>query len=80
MKHLFTGFAILLMASTFTSCVVLSPKKYKALLARQDSLNTGWTESQLNGENLESTIKKLRKDTADLHGQLYRSASQVCGS
>jgi chemotaxis protein MotB len=70
MKHLFTGLAILLMASTITSCVVLSPKKYKALLARQDSLNTGWSDSQLNGQNLESTIKKLRKDTADLHGQL----------
>ncbi|MEJ5963802.1 OmpA family protein [Pedobacter immunditicola] len=70
MKHLFMGFAILLLASTITSCVVLSPKKYKALLARQDSLNSGWTESQLSGENLESTIKKLRKDTASLNDQL----------
>lgn len=70
MKHFFTGFAILLLASTISSCVVLSPKKYKALLARQDSLNSGWTESQLNGENLEATIKKLRKDTASLNGQL----------
>ena len=70
MKHFFTGFAILLLASTITSCVVLSPKKYKALLAHQDSLNNGWTESQLNGENLEATIKKLRKDTASLNGQL----------
>jgi len=70
MKHFFTGFALLLLASTITSCVVLSPKKYKALLARQDSLNSGWTESQLNGENLEATIKKLRKDTASLNGQL----------
>ena len=70
MKHIFTGFAILLLASTITSCVVLSPKKYKALLARQDSLNNGWTESQLNGGNLETTIKKLRKDTADLNDQL----------
>lgn len=70
MKHLFTGLAILLLATTITSCVVMSPKKYKALLARQDSLNLGLSESQLNGENLESTIKKLRKDTADLHGKL----------
>jgi chemotaxis protein MotB len=70
MKHLFSGLAILLLATTFTSCVVLSPKKYKALLARQDSLNTGWTESQLSGENLEATIKKLRKDTADLNDEL----------
>jgi chemotaxis protein MotB len=70
MKHLFSGLAILLLAITFTSCVVLSPKKYKALLARQDSLNNGWTASQLSGENLEATIKKLRKDTADLNDEL----------
>ena len=70
MKHLFSGLAILLVASTITSCVVLSPKKYKALLAKQDSLNNGWTDSQLSGENLETTIRNLRKDTADLIGEL----------
>jgi chemotaxis protein MotB len=70
MKHLFTGFAILLLATTITSCVVLSPKKYKALLAKQDSLSTGWNETQMKGENLETTIKRLRRDTATLNGQL----------
>lgn len=71
MKHTFLGLAlILLLASSITSCVVLSPKKYKALLARQDSLNNGWSESQLTGVNLESTLKKLRKDTANLNDQL----------
>ncbi|MET3115769.1 chemotaxis protein MotB [Pedobacter sp. CG_S7] len=70
MKQLFLGLAVLLLASTITSCVVLSPKKYKALLARQDSLNLGLSESKLSGENLDATIRKLRKDTANLHSAL----------
>jgi chemotaxis protein MotB len=72
MKHTFLGLAVLLLLSSLTSCVVLSPKKYKALLARQDSLNMGLSESQLKGGNLESTIKKLRKDTADLNQELSK--------
>ncbi|MBG6235254.1 chemotaxis protein MotB [Pedobacter sp. CAN_A7] len=72
MKHTFLGLAVLLLLSSLTSCVVLSPKKYKALLARQDSLNMGLSESQLKGGNLESTIKKLRKDTADLNKELSK--------
>ncbi|TKC07530.1 OmpA/MotB family protein [Pedobacter frigoris] len=59
-----------LLASAFSSCVILSPKKYKALLAKQDSLSTGWTESQLMNENLESLIAKLRKDTTGLSSAL----------
>jgi len=62
--------AVGLLASAFTSCVVLSPKKYKALLARQDSLNVGWNSAQENGTSLEKTIAKLKQDTADLNGRL----------
>lgn len=61
-------FALFLTA--FSSCVILSPKKYKALLARQDSLNTGWTESQLKNESLEQRLARLKADTASLNGQL----------
>lgn len=53
-----------------SSCVILSPKKYKALLAKQDSLSNGWTEAQLTNENLETKIALLRKDTIGLNGQL----------
>ncbi|WEK19013.1 MAG: OmpA family protein [Candidatus Pedobacter colombiensis] len=59
-----------LFASAFTSCVVLSPQKYKSLLAKQDSLSKGWNESQLMNENLESLIAKLRKDTTGLSSAL----------
>lgn len=70
MKNTFFAFALFLVACATSSCVILSPKKYKALLAKQDSLNRGWTESQLTGEGLEQRIARLRKDTADLNGQL----------
>ncbi|WP_442589951.1 OmpA family protein [Pedobacter sp. AW31-3R] len=70
MKKIALFLAIGLLASAFSSCVVLSPKKYKALLARQDSLSTGWGESQVSGEELRKTISGLQKDTADLNGRL----------
>ncbi|WP_199137038.1 OmpA/MotB family protein [Pedobacter sp. ASV12] len=62
--------AFALFITAFSSCVILSPKKYKALLAKQDSLNTGWTESQLKNESLEQRIARLKADTASLNGQL----------
>ncbi len=45
------------------SCVIMSPKKYKALVAERDSL------SKRSGA-LEDTIAKLRADTARLHHEL----------
>lgn len=70
MKRIAFFLAIGLLASAFSSCVVLSPKKYKSLLARQDSLNTGWSESQLTAEELGKTISRLKQDTANLYGRL----------
>lgn len=45
------------------SCVVLSPKKYKALVAERDSLAT-------RTGTLEDTVAKLRSDTMRLHREL----------
>lgn len=70
MKKITLFLAIGLLASAFSSCVILSPKKYKALLAKQDSLSSGWSGSQLSNETLENTISKLRQDTANLYGRL----------
>ncbi|MFI5451039.1 OmpA family protein [Pedobacter sp. UC225_61] len=76
MKNTFLALAIFLFASTISSCVILSPKKYKALLAKQDSLSTGWTESQLKNESLEQLIARLKTDTTNLSGQLNDLKSQ----
>jgi chemotaxis protein MotB len=70
MKKVFLFLFIILLSSAFSSCVIISPKKYKSLLARQDSLSTGWMESQRKNENLESLIARLRKDTVGLNSAL----------
>jgi len=64
MKNTFFAFALCLFAASITSCVVLSPKKYKALLGTKDSLYTAFNESQIKVENLEDEVEKLKKDTA----------------
>lgn len=76
MKHPFLAILILLFISVISSCVVLSPKKYKALLAKQDSLNAGWKDSQVQVESLEQLISRLRKDTVGLNGLLAELRGQ----
>ena len=66
MKKIVLFISVVLIASAFSSCVILSPKKYKALLSKQDSLNKGLSESQMMNESLESLIGRLRKDTTGL--------------
>ncbi len=56
---LFTG----LVAIMLQSCVVLSNKKYKAILAAQDSLTT-------RTQTLEVEVAKLKSDTARLHREI----------
>jgi chemotaxis protein MotB len=70
MKRVVLFLSIGLLASAFSSCVVLSPKKYKALLAKQDSLSNGWSAAQGSMDELQSAIAKLQRDTANLKGQL----------
>jgi len=70
MKRVVLFLSIGLLASAFSSCVVLSPKKYKALLAKQDSLSNGWSAAQVSMDELQGAIAKLQRDTANLRGQL----------
>jgi len=66
MKNIFFAFTLLLFTASLTSCVVLSPKKYKALLGTKDSLYTAFNEGLIKIENLEKEVSKLKKDTAML--------------
>ena len=70
MKNIFLAFACFLFISAFSSCVVLSAKKYKALLGSKDSLYTVFNEGLVKIENLESETAKLKKDTAMLAEEL----------
>jgi chemotaxis protein MotB len=62
MKVKYFLFAVVL-ATTLHSCVVLSPKKYKAMLAQRDSLFS-------RSSNLETEVSKLQGDTARLHREI----------
>lgn len=70
MKKLNLIFALFSVMVFMSSCVVLSTKKYKALLTKQDSLSAGWNDSQLNNEGLVQRLKRLQADTASLNERL----------
>lgn len=70
MKKLNLLLALFILVATLSSCVVLSTKKYKSLLAKQDSLSSGWNDSQLNNETLAQRIKRLQTDTSALNERL----------
>jgi chemotaxis protein MotB len=52
-----------MLVATLHSCVVLSPKKYKSLVAERDSLSNRTT-------SLEAQLSSLQADTMHLHRQL----------
>jgi len=62
LKYLFLAVPLMMILH---SCVVLSPKKYKALVAERDSLAT-------RSSNLEAEKSQLIADTARLHGEIAR--------
>jgi len=70
MKNTFLAFALLLLISSVSSCVILSPKKYKALLGTKDSLYTAFNEGLVKIENLEGEVAKLKKDTSMMAEEL----------
>ncbi|MCX2433381.1 OmpA/MotB family protein [Pedobacter sp. GR22-10] len=70
MKNTFFAFAVLLFVSSLNSCVVLSPKKYKALLGSKDSLYTAFNEGLVKVENLEKEVSRLKKDTTMMAEEL----------
>lgn len=69
----------LLIASAFASCVVLSPKKYNALLSHRDSLSVGLEAANVRIENLEKEIARLSSDTARMHTRIAELQSKLEG-
>lgn len=65
---LITITAILL--SSLSSCVVLSTKKYKTLLAQKDSLSGGWDQAKVKIESLEEEFARLKADTGRIGSQV----------
>jgi chemotaxis protein MotB len=65
-------FSLLIVCVALHSCQVMSTKKYKALLAVQDSLTTRTT-------TLEALVASLQADTARLHHQIADMQSNLNG-
>lgn len=72
---LLTGFLMI----SFSSCVVLSPKKYNALLAQKDSLSLGWESARVKIESLEEEVERLRADTSRLSSRLTQLEERLQG-
>lgn len=70
------AFCVLLFLS---SCVVLSKKKYEALLSQKDSLNVGWDNANVKIQSLEETIANLKTDTAALYAKIATLNEQLAG-
>jgi chemotaxis protein MotB len=75
MRCVIVAFVALLMSS----CVVMSTKKYKSLIAERDSLSIGWDKTNLKVETLDQEIARLKADTANLHGRIAELESKFAG-
>ncbi|WP_195759258.1 OmpA family protein [Pedobacter puniceum] len=70
---LFTIIAALFMSS----CMVMSTKKYKQLLADKDSIAAGWDAAKVKIQSLEEEIAKLKADTANLNQRIASLSSSL---
>jgi chemotaxis protein MotB len=64
---------------SLSSCVVLSPKKYNALLGQKDSLSLGWESSRIKIESLEEEMERLRGDTSSLNNRIANLEDRLKG-
>jgi len=57
---------VVIAAAALQSCVVMSPKKYKALVAQRDSLSTRTNDLEAERSRLQSDTARLHREMADL--------------
>lgn len=79
MRKITVPIIFVLLITAFSSCVVLSPKKYNTLLAQRDSLSLGWESARTKITFLEEEIATLKLDTASLHTQIAGFESKIRG-
>ncbi len=70
---------VVTLITAFSSCVVISPKKYNALLAQKDSLSLGWEGARTKIATLEEQIASLKSDTASLNSRIAGLEGKVQG-
>lgn len=77
-KIIFLALSIVALA-TLNSCMVLSTKKYNALIAQRDSLSVGWDQAQVKIENLELVAGRLKADTSRLNRSIRDLQAKLAG-
>ncbi len=70
MRNIFLAILVMFSVSFFASCVVMSTKKYNALLVQKDSLSLGWEASRNKSISLEGEIVSLKSDSALLQDKI----------
>lgn len=79
MKRLSVLFSTAVFVSFFSSCIVLSTKKYNSLLAERDSLSAGWDIAKTNIQSLEDEVARLKADTTRLNERIAGLQSKIEG-
>jgi chemotaxis protein MotB len=62
-----------------SSCVVMSTKKYQALIAEKDSLSVGLDDAMVKIESLEDEIARLKGDTSRINGRMADLETKLSG-
>lgn len=70
---------IAILTSSLSSCIVLSTKKYKNLLAQKDSLSAGWDQAKIKIETLEEEVARLKADTTRLGSRVRELQNKLQG-
>lgn len=67
------------LAASLNSCVVLSTKKFNALVAQRDSLSAGWDQANVKIGSLEEEIQRLKSDTSRMNNRIAELQGKVSG-
>ena len=70
MKYLSVVLSVAFLLGSLNSCVILSSKKYKSLLAQTDSLADGWNNAEVKIGSLEEQVAQLKADTTRINKQI----------
>ena len=62
-----------------SSCIVMSTKKYQALLAERDSLSGGWNDANVKIESLEEESTRLKGDTSRINTRMTELQGKLTG-
>ena len=75
-KYNLLNLLLLLLAG---SCIVMSKKKYEALVSQKDSLNVGWDAAKVKIQSIEQQIASLKADTSELNSKIKSLHEEVSG-